>query len=139
MSMRFRIIQAAMAADSIREYMEHGTVRNSVNFPTTELEQREEGTIRITVVNRNVPGVLSNITDIFAKNKLNIIQQINQSRDTLAYNVIDIDPATADDEQIELKRLQKEVTMLDGVLSSRVLFGSPGAGFARNVDGEYFA
>jgi len=128
-----------MAADSIREYMEHGTVRNSVNFPTTELEQREEGTIRITVVNRNVPGVLSNITDIFAKNKLNIIQQINQSRDTLAYNVIDIDPATADDEQIELKRLQKEVTMLDGVLSSRVLFGSPGAGFARNVDGEYFA
>jgi len=128
-----------MAADSIREYMEHGTLRNSVNFPTTELEQREEGTIRITVVNRNVPGVLSNITDIFAKNKLNIIQQINQSRDTLAYNVIDIDPATADDEQIELKRLQKEVTMLDGVLSSRVLFGSPGAGFARNVDGEYFA
>ena len=82
--------------------------------------------------------MLSKITDIFAKAKLNIIQQINQSRGDIAYNVLDVDPATAADTKLELKDLQKEVTMLDGVLSSRVLFGTAGAGYARNIDGQYF-
>ena len=125
-----------MAADTIRDYIEHGTVRNSVNFPSTALPERGENTIRITVVNKNIPGMLSKITDIFAKAKLNIIQQINQSRGDIAYNVLDVDPATAG--ALELKDLQREVTMLDGVLSSRVLFGTPGAGYARNIDGKYY-
>jgi D-3-phosphoglycerate dehydrogenase / 2-oxoglutarate reductase len=127
-----------MAADTIREYIEHGTVRNSVNFPTLELEERGEHTIRISVVNKNIPGMLSKITEIFAKANININQQINMSKGDIAYNVLDIDPATAADTKVELKDLQKEVTMLDGVLSSRVLFGTPGAGYARNVDGKYF-
>ena len=82
--------------------------------------------------------MLSKITEIFAKANMNIIQQINQSRGDIAYNVLDVDPSTADDNKLELKDLQKEVTMLDGVLSSRVLFGTPGAGYARNIDGQYF-
>ena len=127
-----------MAADTIREYIEHGTVRNSVNFPNLELPERGENTIRISVVNKNIPGMLSKITEIFAKANMNIIQQINQSRGDIAYNVLDVDPATAADKKLELKGLQKEVTMLDGVLSSRVLFGTPGAGYARNIDGQYF-
>lgn len=126
-----------MAAETIREYMEHGTVRNSVNFPPTELPERGENTIRISVVNRNIPGMLSKITEIFAKANMNILQQINHSRGKIAYNVLDVDPATAGS-TLELKDLQKEVTMLDGVLSSRVLFGTPGAGYARNIDGNYF-
>lgn len=127
-----------MAAETIREYIEHGTVRNSVNFPATDLPERGENTIRITVVNSNKPGVLSKIADVFAKAGVNIIQQINQSRGDIAYNVLDVDPATAGDKKLELKDLQREVTMLDGVLSSRVLFGTPGAGYARNIDGEYY-
>ena len=82
--------------------------------------------------------MLSKITEIFAKANMNIIQQINQSRGDIAYNVLDVDPSTADDNKLELKDLQKEVTMLDGVLSSRVLFGTPGAGYARNIHGQYF-
>ena len=132
------VLQAAMAADTIRDYIEHGTVRNSVNFPATNLEERGENTIRITVVNSNKPGVLSKITDVFAKAGVNIIQQINQSRGDIAYNVLDVDPATAGNKKLELKDLQREVTMLDGVLSSRVLFGTPGAGYARNIDGKYY-
>lgn len=129
---------AAMAADTIREYIEHGTIRNSVNFPSVELEERGENTIRVSVVNKNVPGMLAKITEVFARYNLNITQQINQSRGDVAYSVLDIDPATGADMKVELKDLQKEVTMLDGVLSSRVLFGTPGAGYARNIDGSYF-
>lgn len=126
---------ASMAADTIRDYLETGTIKNSVNFPDTVLAGRPEGTIRFTVVNRNEPGMLAHITETFAKHKLNILQQINQSRGGIAYNVIDVDPGS---ETIVLKDIQQEITLTDGVLSSRVLFGTPGAGYARNVDGEYF-
>lgn len=128
---------AAMAAETIREYIEHGTIRNSVNFPDAQLPDRGEKTIRISVVNKNIPGMLSQITEKFSRQNLNIIQQINQSRGDIAYSVLDVDPATGNN-PVELKELQKEVTMLDGVLSSRVLFGSPGAGYARNINGKYY-
>ena len=124
-----------MAAETIREYLEHGTIRNSVNFPNTSLPEMGTQGIRITVVNQNKPGMLSEITAKFAQHNINITQQINQSRGDIAYNVIDIDPQ--DCESMNLQDLQKEVTMLDGVLSSRVLFGTPGAGYARNINGEY--
>ncbi len=126
---------ASMAAETIREYLETGAIRNSVNFPNTNLPIRPEGSVRISVVNTNKPGVLAAITEIFAKANLNIIQQINQSRGNIAYNVLDIDPSEG---ALNLKELQKELTMLDGVLSSRIVFGYPGAGYARNVDGKYF-
>lgn len=127
--------QAAMAADTLRLYIEHGTVRHSVNFPDTNLPEIDKSCIRITVVNKNQPGVLSKITEVFANHNMNITQQINHSRGAIAYNVIDVDPTDADG--CNLKDLQHEVTMLDGCLSTRVLFGTPGAGYARNIDGTY--
>lgn len=131
---------AAMAAVTIREYLEHGHIRNSVNFPTTSLPERHDRVIRITVVNRNVPGMLSKITDCLGKAGVNIAQQINQSRGDIAYNVIDLDPAIhVEGTSMQLKELQKEMTLLDGVLSTRILFGTPGIGYSRNVDGKYFA
>lgn len=126
-----------MAADTLREFMEAGHIRNSVNFPTTMLPDIAEKTVRMTVVNKNTPGRLAQITEAFAKYKLNIVQQINQSRGDIAYNVLDIDPFIADGTVSNLKDVQKEVTMLEGVLSSRVLFGTPGAGYARQINGEY--
>jgi D-3-phosphoglycerate dehydrogenase len=119
---------ASMAAETIRDYLEHGTIRNSVNFPTTELPERNERVIRITVVNQNIPGMLSKITDCLARAQLNITQHINQSRGDVAYNVIDLDPSVAD-KSVGLKDLQKEMTLLDGVLSTRILFGTPGIGW----------
>ena len=130
---------AAMAADTIRLYLETGAIRNSVNFPNTSLPEKHDRVIRFTVINRNVPGMLSRITECFANAGVNIAQQINQSRGDVAYNVIDLDPAIHQDGvKCELKELQKVVTMLDGVLSTRVLFGTPGFGYARNIDGKYF-
>lgn len=131
---------AAMAAETIRDYVETGTIRNSVNFPETSLPDRPENAIRMTVVNKNIPGMLAHITEMLAKAELNIIQQINHSRGDIAYNVLDIDPTGGDGatDGVCLKDLQRDLTMLDGVLSSRILFGNPGAGYARNVDGQYF-
>jgi D-3-phosphoglycerate dehydrogenase len=127
-----------MAAETIRQYMEKGTIRHSVNFPATALPDQPMKTVRITVVNKNIPGMLAHIMEAFANAKINIVQQINHSRGDIAYNVLDIDPHTPDGTPVSLKDLQKQVTMLDGVLSSRILFGTPGIGYARNVDGEYF-
>jgi D-3-phosphoglycerate dehydrogenase len=128
MNRSFNHSKAAMAADTIRLYLEHGTIRNSVNFPAASLPERKEGSIR-------VPGMLAFISDVFAKHGINILQQINTSRGDIAYNVIDVELGH---EAIDLKDLQKELTMREGVLSSRILFGVAGAGYARNVDGKYF-
>lgn len=126
-----------MAADTIRNFLETGTIRNSVNFPDTTLEAQKEGTVRITVVNKNLPGMLAHITEVFANANLNILQQINHSRGDIAYNVIDVDTSQEND-VLSFKNLQEQLTMLDGVVNSRILYGTPGTGFARNLNGEYF-
>ena len=126
-----------MAADTIRDYLESGTIRNSVNFPSTSLLDRPDNCVRFTVVNKNVPGVLAHITDAFAKENLNIIQQVNHSRGDIAYNVLDIDTDGHGD-VLCFKNVQENITMLDGVLSSRVIYGAPGTGYAKNLDGHYF-
>ena len=127
--------KASMAADTIQAYLEHGTIKNSVNFPAAALPERKDGSIRVTVATQNVPGMLAYISEVFAKHGINILQQINTSRGDLAYNVIDVELGS---DTIDLKDLQKELTMHDGVLSSRILMGVAGAGYARNIDGQYF-
>ena len=124
---------AKMAAETIIDYLEHGTIRNSVNFPSTNLPERSDNIIRLTVVNQNIPGMLSKITDCISKAGVNIAQQINQSRGDIAYNVIDLDPTSHPDGlSLNLKDLQREMTMLEGVLSTRCVinyldshFGQP--------------
>jgi D-3-phosphoglycerate dehydrogenase / 2-oxoglutarate reductase len=126
-----------MAAETIREYMETGNIRNSVNFPSTVLPQLPEKSIRMSVVNKNVPGALAQILEVFGSQKLNIIQQINLSKGEVAYNVLDFDPVIADGSTCSLSELQRAVTMLPEVMSSRVLFGTPGTGYARQINGQY--
>jgi D-3-phosphoglycerate dehydrogenase / 2-oxoglutarate reductase len=129
---------AAMAADTIRDFLETGTIRNSVNFPDTFLPEAAGGTVRFTVVNQNTPGVLAAITEAFAHENLNITQQVNHSRGPIAYNVLDIDISSSNGEVISFKTVQERITMLSGVLSSRIIYGLPGTGYAKNVHGEYF-
>lgn len=128
---------ASMAADTIRSYLETGTIKNSVNFPDTTLNDRPEKAVRFTVVNQNVPGALAKITEAFAAEGLNILQQINHSKGDVAYNVLDID-TTHHDGVMEFKAVQERITMVDGVISTRVIYGQPGKGYAKNLEGEYF-
>eukprot|EP00979_Chaetoceros_neogracilis_P010363 scaffold2455_cov212-Chaetoceros_neogracile.AAC.17 len=127
---------AAMAADTIKSYLENGTIKNSVNFPATALP-RLEGSIRMTVINKNQPGMLASITEIIGESGLNVLQQVNQSRGDVAYNVLDID-TTGFSDVISFKMVQEKITMLEGVMSSRILYGLPGTGYAKNVEGKYF-
>lgn len=126
-----------MAADTIRNYLETGTIKNSVNFPSTNLGGGPEHAIRFTVVNKNVPGVLAHITEAFAEEGLNIMQQINHSLDNIAYNVVDID-TRGHENVVSFKSAQEKITMIEGVISTRVIYGVPGQGYAKNLDGEYF-
>jgi hypothetical protein len=66
---------ASMAAQTIREYLEHGTIRHSVNFPNTNLPELHDRVIRISVVNKNIPGMLSKIMKCLGRAGLNIVNK----------------------------------------------------------------
>ncbi len=79
---------AIMAADQLRDFLENGNIRNSVNFPTLILE-RESG-CRLSVTNENVPKILGNVLSILADENINVIDMLNKSREDIAYNLIDV-------------------------------------------------
>jgi len=106
---------ACMAADEIRAFVESGAITNSVNFPDTAIGEVKGG-CRICIVNRNVPGVLGKITSQLGDFGVNILQQVNTSRDDIAYNIVDVAQDVA-----ELERLQTTLAGIEGVLSSRLI------------------
>lgn len=80
---------AVMAADQIRDFLENGNIANSVNFPQISMG-RVEGTTRITFSNENVAGVLGDVLSIFAGHSVNVIDMLNKSRESVAYNILDL-------------------------------------------------
>jgi D-3-phosphoglycerate dehydrogenase len=102
---------AVMAADQLVDFLRNGNIRNSVNFPTVNLE-RTEGT-RIAVTNRNVPGMLGQVMSVLADREINVIDMINKSRGDVAYNLIDVAAAPSAD-------LIREVSGIDSVINVRV-------------------
>jgi len=83
---------AIMVADTLREFLEHGTIRHSVNFPDAWLS-RTPGTSRVSVVNENVPNMVGQISTALATANLNIANLLNKSRGDVAYAIIDVDGA----------------------------------------------
>ena len=82
---------AAMAVAQLRDFLEHGNIKNSVNFPATELARGHGNThARLTFTNENKPGVLGKVLSIFADHEINIVDMVNKSRDDIAYNILDI-------------------------------------------------
>lgn len=80
---------ASMVADQLREFLEHGNITNSVNFPTCSIERKPD-TTRLTIINKNVPGMVAQLSMVFSKANLNIIEMINKSQANIAYNIVDI-------------------------------------------------
>ena len=81
-----------MAANQLVDYLEHGNVTNSVNFPAVRMD-RAPGASRITFSNDNVAGVLGQVLSVLAERQVNVIDMMNKSRGELAYNIIDVDGA----------------------------------------------
>ncbi len=103
---------AIMVANEIRDYLENGNVRNSVNFPTVVMARN--GGHRLAIVNSNVPNMVGQISSALADAGLNIIDMINKSRDDLAYTLIDINEPPTD-------TLIEQLAAIDGVLAVRKL------------------
>ena len=103
---------AVMAADQLRDFLENGNIRNSVNFPPLALE-RVTG-CRLSVTNENVPKILGNLLSILADDDINVIDMLNKSRGDLAYNLIDIG-VHASDEVLDKMRA------LEGVINVRMI------------------
>ena len=103
---------AVMAADQLIEFLGTGNVRNSVNFPEVSLDASPGW--RIAITNANVPTILGQITAVLAERNINVIDMINKSRDTIAYNLIDIE-AEPDEDLIE------HIGAIDSVINLRVI------------------
>jgi D-3-phosphoglycerate dehydrogenase / 2-oxoglutarate reductase len=103
---------AVMVADSVREFLEDGTVRNSVNFP--EAIMPRNGGSRITIANANVPNMVGQISTILAESQLNIADLLNKSRGDIAYTIIDLD------DDISEATLDS-IRAIEGVLTLRYL------------------
>jgi D-3-phosphoglycerate dehydrogenase len=105
---------AVMAANQLKAFLEHGNIRNSVNFPTIELERTTD--FRITISNQNEPGMLSHILTLIGEDGLNVADLLNKSVGNIAYNIIDLDGVPKD-------TLLAQIRGLDGVLNLRVIGG----------------
>ena len=79
---------AVMAADQLVSFLQTGNIHNSVNFPAVTLEPA--GGYRLAVTNRNVPGMLGQMTSVLAEQQINVVDMINKSRGDVAYNLIDV-------------------------------------------------
>lgn len=80
---------AIMAARQMKEFLETGNIKNSVNFPNAYLEYT--GKRRVAVFHKNVPNMVGQITNAISNYNLNIADMVNRSRGDYAYTMIDID------------------------------------------------
>jgi len=103
---------AVMVADEVRDFIENGNVRNSVNFP--ELHMPRNGNFRIAIVNENVPNMLGQISTCMADAGLNILDMMNKSKQELAYTLVDVDAELT-------PACLEHMTGIEGVLNVRAL------------------
>lgn len=103
---------ALMAAEEMDDYLHNGNIKNSVNLPDLHLDRT--GITRICIIHRNLPGMLTTLLPIFAKDQVNIENMTNKSRGEYAYSVFDLN--TEVDQHVV-----NELKAVEGVLRVRVL------------------
>jgi D-3-phosphoglycerate dehydrogenase len=103
---------AVMVCDQLRDYLEDGIIRNSVNFPDVVME-RESG-FRLGIANSNVPNMVGQISTALAQAGLNIHNMVNKSRGEIAYTLVDVDSAVPE-------AALQSIGAIPGVLSLRYL------------------
>ena len=103
---------AVMVVDQVREYLEHGNITNTVNFPT--LSMPRESAYRMAIANANVPNMLGQISTTLATAGINIHTMMNKSRGEMAYTLVDTDSAVP-------AELIAKISAIPGVLMVRSL------------------
>ena len=104
---------AVMAVDEIRDYIENGNIKNSVNFPACDLGECHTAG-RIAVLHKNVPNIISGLSAAFGEVGINISKMINQSRGEYAYSLLDVDAAGCEE-------IVKKLSDKENVLKVRVI------------------
>ena len=103
---------AVMVIDQVREYLQHGTMENAVNFPDARMTR--ESPYRLAIANANVPNMLARISQAMGDRKINIHNMLNKSRDEMAYTLVDVDIPVPEAALDELRAIK-------GVLAVRYL------------------
>ncbi len=103
---------AVMAADQIKDYLENGNIKNSVNFPDVQVPR--SGDARICVLHKNIPNMLAQISAVVSADGVNIEAMTNKSRKDFAYTILDIIGEAKES-------FTKDICAIDGVIRVRVL------------------
>ena len=103
---------ALMVAEQLRDYLEHGNITNTVNFPNISMPR--ESAYRVAIANANVPNMLGQISTALAQAGINIHNMTNKSRGEMAYTLVDTDTALPD-------TLIAQIAAIPGVLMVRAL------------------
>ncbi len=104
---------AKMAVSEIRDFIENGNIKNSVNYPNCDAGVCSTAG-RITIAHKNVPNMLTRFTALFSKDGVNIENMMNKSRGDYAYTILDICSDSTDE-------VVKELEAMDGVIRVRVI------------------
>lgn len=103
---------AVMAVEQVADYLENGSIKNSVNYPSVALSACEKH--RITIMHKNISGIVSKITSAFANEDVNIDNMVNKSKGEYAYTVIDSDTNASPESLEALKKI-------NGIIRIRVI------------------
>jgi D-3-phosphoglycerate dehydrogenase len=104
---------AIMAVNQIKDFLENGNIKNSVNFPNAEMELHNEA--RILIANKNVPNMVSQISTVLAAEGINIDNMLNKKRGDIAYNIIDVDSKTIDES------IKEKLMAIEGIFMVRII------------------
>ena len=103
-----------MIVNDVKNYLEHGTIANSVNFPALSAPHNNS-IARLAVINQNIPNMVGQISSKIGEAKLNIISLFNQSRGEIAYTLIDLNAPITD-------RLLQDILTISGVIQARKVY-----------------
>lgn len=104
---------ARMAVKELKDYLENGNIKNSVNYPACDMGMKEEGS-RITVLHRNIPNMIGQFTAVLGQANMNIALMTNKSRKEYAYTMVDVEAEVPND-------VKEKLEAIEGVLKVRVI------------------
>lgn len=107
---------AIMATHQVKEYLETGNIKNSVNFPNASLPYT--GKRRVTAFHKNVPNMVGQISLAISDYQLNIADMVNRSRGDYAYTMIDIDNKINGD---IVPGLEAKINQIEGIVTVRTI------------------
>ena len=104
---------AVMAVKEMRDYLENGNIRNSVNFPAIDMGVCEK-VGRVAVFHKNEPNMIASFTRVFGDNGINISDMSNKSRKDVAVSMFDVETKITDE-------IKEQLAAVDGVFRVRVV------------------